>query len=289
MTVVRTLSVRDFSDDPAAAVYGDGLEHMQEHLRVIVLIHGFANTQAQAQRKFETFIENVVAAHGEGAFHASAFGFHWPGDHPLGTPLSQVTYRKRITPARESGERLATALREHLDPRQQVIMVAHSLGCRVLLSALKELDERPGPQIKAVYLMAAAVPIYECEGTGTYAKREWRPVQIVLHSLMDTVLGRWFRGGEAWEAGTRLRGRKAVGHTGLPGGSRWNLRLETRYDHGFYWCSNKVAGEVATAVKAYSNTAIAAARRSERPSHKLPAWIWLDRKLPSREPGGACD
>jgi predicted alpha/beta hydrolase family esterase len=70
----------------------------------------------------------------------------------------------------------------HLSDKQEVILVGHSLGCRVVLEAVahiaveREHGRTGGAQISSLCLMAAAVPIGDCDGVE--APYKWRAGEI---------------------------------------------------------------------------------------------------------------
>ena len=108
----------------------------------------------------------------------------------------------RVGVAREAGDRLARHFlaTEHTKGRE-VRIVAHSLGCRVALEALRIVRGMgagyAGGRIEAVFLLAAAVPVRRCEPTDTWYPRPWqRCAEYVLYSRDDRVLRGAFRPGE---------------------------------------------------------------------------------------------
>ena len=127
---------------------------------------------------------------------------------------------------------------------QQVVLVAHSLGCRVALECLAEIraqgDDWTGAKVVATCLMAAAVPTPLCTAPGAYDTTLSDCCETVLYSTHDRVLTTCFRPGQS------LYGEKgqAVGYEGMPSG-RWNCLLHkgknTAVGHGDYWTNGVVA------------------------------------------------
>jgi pimeloyl-ACP methyl ester carboxylesterase len=208
--------------------------------RLILLIHGFQNSEDAARSSYREFRDALRAAlwlRDESAL-GCFWEFHWPGDHPIGA-ISLATYAVRVPEAREAGRLLALHLGT-LNERQEVILVAHSLGCRVALEALRFIRDNEayrGARVRTVCLLAAAVPNLLCIGEERpFAKRLEGCREHVLCSSRDRVLFL------AFPLGQHLYGEKgtAVGRHGQPRG-RWSRRLPTGLGHSGYWSSYKVA------------------------------------------------
>jgi hypothetical protein len=228
----------------------------------LVLVHGYATRREQAEANYRALGRNLdTLASGGGSRRVAPtadverFALHWPGDHPAETlhryipglkPLNWASFAVRVPAADETGRLLAQALGRCTRPR--VVVVAHSLGCRVALRALHLLHHGdPGeigsrrPVVQLV-LMAAAVPVDDCLGKNEFAlppdseqSRCW-----VLFSAQDIVL----RG--AFPLGQALTDRfgEAVGLHGRPHDGRWHRGVPTTFGHGDYWASGKAAREV---------------------------------------------
>jgi hypothetical protein len=168
------------------------------------------------------------------------WAFYWPGDHSSGVFRilgAANVYSTRRDGAIISGQSLGELIMR-LSPQQKVTLVAHSMGCRVLLEALAHCSKeqrkgRSGAQIVAACLMAAAVPTTECEGPEEdYRLRPGEPRELVLFSSNDEVLRPGFRIGE-WLYDSKEG--PAVGATGLPDG-RWSVgSIDTTLGHTRYW------------------------------------------------------
>jgi alpha/beta hydrolase family protein DUF900 len=208
--------------------------------RLVILIHGFNNSEASARKSFESFRKLV----GSTIPRQELWDFHWPGDHPTRL-ISLATYGIRVGIAPQVG----TKLGEFLSARaavQSVCIVAHSLGCRVALEAVRAISstaENSRAPVHHVFLLAAAVPVPLCDGN---ASRFPRPLanshEHVFHSRRDIVL-RWsFRRGQSF-IGTNEKG-PAVGRDGDPGPRRWTDPVDTKLRHGQYWGSKPVSWEI---------------------------------------------
>lgn len=242
--------VGDRIDDPTT-----NSEQDRAAKRLVILIHGYQNSEQKAAASFGDFVAGIATVLED---RLDGFGaiweFHWPGDHPF-APLSVATYGARVGVAVAAGERLARWWLARRQPDQQVVIVAHSLGCRVALEAinwiraedeLRAQDTPPasyrGASAQAVFLLAAAVPVHLCDPAAQgYLEAPWRGCrEHVFHSRRDRVLRHAFGLGE-WVANER---GPAVGLDGAPA-HRWSSTQPTGLGHGDYWGSADVAAAVA--------------------------------------------
>ena len=213
---------------------------------VIILIHGYNNSLDKADRSYQRFQDLLRHCSVRGSERLGPFWeFHWPGDHPLGV-ISLATYACRIPDAGRSGDRLAAFLAKK-SSSQTIHLVAHSLGCRVALSAIAKIrelqadEEYAGARIGQVFLLAAAVSERLCE------RKESRPFSASFEYSREHV---FFSG---WDAALRAapfgqyfygeRGQ-AVGRKGMPQG-RWATQFNTGLGHSEYWTSPSVAQDIA--------------------------------------------
>ncbi|HEY2794737.1 MAG TPA: alpha/beta hydrolase [Micromonosporaceae bacterium] len=245
MIEIHELTVRDgTSGDPSLNVDGAGIPVLESSRRAVILIHGFANKPAQAEESYARLATALVDAlwptRPQGL--ATFFGFHWPGNHPF--PLvNQLTYSSRIPAATNSGHALGRLL-AHLPRTTEIVLVAHSLGCRVLLATLEWLitnEPDTGPRISAAYLLAAAVPVADAVGPARFADRYPGARYEVLYSHRDHALGLAFAGGQALFD----HRAEAVGRNGMPDRDRWDRRIDTGLGHSHYWRSPRTARSVA--------------------------------------------
>src|SRR5215471_10209847 len=142
---------------------------LKSSTRILLLVHGFANSESQAQVSYRAFQDKLVAALGTPLTSGMVWEFHWPGGFDEGKLASLVRYPGRVPVAGWSGDKLAQFL--HYDKRvgkhQQLYIVAHSLGCRVILETILRIQEEfgdtyNGPAITDVALLAAAVSTFDC-------------------------------------------------------------------------------------------------------------------------------
>jgi pimeloyl-ACP methyl ester carboxylesterase len=209
--------------------------------RLLILIHGFNTTEAEAEERYRKFQDELSGAlAGRLGLVGEVWEFHWPGNHPI-PEMSDLSYGPRVPIATLSGRELADYL-AGLGSHQAVNIVAHSLGCRVALAAIQEIRRMHdngaynGATIGQVFLMAAAVPVLFCQATREFPTPAPGSSEHVLYSRRDLILLAGFRLGQRdlGEPGN------AVGRNGEPI-YRWSTRSDMRIDHGDYWTASRVA------------------------------------------------
>jgi Alpha/beta hydrolase family len=241
-------------------------------LNITIFVHGFNNDEKQAQERWEKTRARVGFLLGASQYLTQVAEYYWPGDRGYGGKfLKSALYAKDVGRARSCGQDLGRFLAQR-ERRLRVAFVGHSLGCRLILEALRELRASSSPVIctKAL-LMAAAVPEGLCDdenrftraiGTTLLADRE-----EVLYSRNDCVLQTTFLGGQiaAELVGDDYPGpgsRRAVGRGGGPA-KRWTAAADTSLGHGDYWLRAESLQHVAKV--------IGAPQRRVRASRSLPA------------------
>ncbi len=218
----------------------------RRHLRHTILIHGYQNSEDRATDSYRLFEEHVKRSSGGLASLGTLWHFHWPGNHR--SKITSVrTYAARIGVAELSALLLVRDFLAHLTRRQQVSLVAHSLGCRVALAAVADINRQGsswrGARIRHVALLAAAVPQQLCLPPYKFRTRTPGSTEHAYFSRKDRALG-W-----AFDTGQREFGEfgDAVGKTGRPWG-RWSEDVDMNIGHSEYWPSAAVATYVAEAV-----------------------------------------
>src|ERR1700761_9389068 len=248
MSRSRKLSVRSpFPDQPMGedVEVVEGLVTDLDAPRLIILIHGYQNSETAAQRSYDRFrsvLRTALWLTSEERL-GTFWDFHWPGDHP-NKVISVATFAARIGDARKSGELLADFLAER-SPQQEVILIAHSLGCRVALDAERAIRRQgsryQGATIRWLFLMAAAVPQTLCDPGRQFDSPVPGSLDYAFYSHRDTVLSKTF------PLGSHLygEGQDAVGYDGDPE-SRWERHDETGTGlrHKDYWGSYPVAAQI---------------------------------------------
>ncbi len=256
--------------------------------RIVLLVHGYNNDKVDADRGYAALVEHVAAD--VGATAENIWKFYWPGyverltgrlaDEPTsvssergsGTEsnsvLSTPTYALQVLKARDVGTALGRYLRDvrhAADVPTEIVFVAHSLGCRVVLEAVRELlGGRPPDaerhRIPGMCLMAAAVPTFMVEGDSRLAPAARAPrASYVLHSRKDLVLRYAFPPGQGAasamltvgaQGGTDTEGwfPEAVGRHGNPT-MTWLRRGDTNLGHSGYWTHPSAAPTVLRALR----------------------------------------
>lgn len=217
--------------------------------RLILLIHGYNNTESEAIDSYTEFVKNS-GLRGVSVVGQSC-GFLWPGDKQWG-PLSALSYPFELVPAEESAARLHEYLLEQTVPGNwplEIILICHSLGNRVGFELLDQYFKAGLPH-KLVYrggcFMAAAVPVAMVDEGGELNAAAHSVINSeVLYSKNDRVLHFAFPLGETI-AGEGFLPR-AVGRYGDPDAGLWSQRVDMgvfNYNHGDYWKRRESAGAV---------------------------------------------
>lgn len=185
--------------------------------RVVLYVHGFR----QGFRRTMGCVSNLNdrlggrravpegAAGAEGApqpgsdtAHACVMAFLWPAHHGK---LAYARARGKTERAGAELRRVIAALRKM---GCEVVVYAHSLGCRVALAALRDL---PPPNVPHLFLAAAAVPQGALGPDGEFPRRRVAADRItVFHSRNDDTLRDGFQLGERW-ASWGVTGDAALG------------------------------------------------------------------------------
>jgi pimeloyl-ACP methyl ester carboxylesterase len=264
--------------------------------RLVILVHGFNTSEPGAWHSYMEFLKNLESlsdgclgpgTHSKGT--SSFWAFYWPGDHskPLVGKLDMLgLYNARKGNAETSGRSLGELILR-MSPEQEVILVGHSMGCRVVLEALAYIAQMRqyrvgGARVSTACLMAAAVAIGECDGDeAPYRRRAGEPTELVLYSNKDRVLNSRL-GYKAAEWLYDSQEGAAVGATGQPN-ARWlespkstNLPENTELGHLHYWDSKESARRVGRFLAGRPATEAAARagpeeRSREQPRHEQPA------------------
>lgn len=281
MALSHALSLRE---RPAGGAVSDRVSELtppfpQGRRRVVLLVHGYNNTESAARRSYDLFAGDLAAlgAGGRAALDDIG-GLYWPGDADLG-PVSFLSYPLEIAPAKATAERLAEYLRTLAGPAgtpTEIYFACHSLGNRVLLELLDLLAAEPAPlgHVAGAVLMAAAVPVDMVDAGGPLESGATLPGRtLVLYSRNDRVL-HW-----AFPLGETAAGEgffpTAVGRFGQPPGA-WTERQELAGDdHGDYWADPRAAARVARLLGVAVPREIEAAALAGR---KLPAATQVGRR-----------
>jgi len=229
---VRGASIWPFPGDPAAE-------------RIIILVHGYNNTERQARESYRALREKLIDAGASATAIENVWEVYWHGFESKwvtllprdqdATATSFRTYHEQVPKARQAGQHLGNYLCT-LRPGTQVIFISHSLGGRVVLEALRTLYARDQlVRAEAYCLMAAAVPTFLLE-SGKDMRHAAAAVRgHVLWSKWDLVLAGPFRLGQIRAGeGSLLNPPEAVGHAGEPK-EVWRSHHNTNLGHSGYY------------------------------------------------------
>lgn len=192
-----------------------------------IFVHGYNNSQNRATARWQDHIFPGIRDLTTSAVDGVVL-FFWPGDSHSIKIFSSPQYPLKVRTAIDAGVELGSYVRRiaEYNPGLQVQFVGHSLGCRVVLSAARELSRDPQMvPVLRLLLMGAAVPEGDCEAPGPWREPLATDGEVVLHSRDDVTLNRWFPVGEFLArraSGLKSSGSDvAVGLTGGPSG-RWS-------------------------------------------------------------------
>jgi len=212
--------------------------------RTILLVHGFHTSEDQCVVTLERFQRRVAELNADAS--QDFFTTTWSGNSWIG-PLS---YPLMIPKACESGESLYNTLgvwyqgRGHEPP--ELVIVAHSLGCRLTLEFVAILRARGRPQgleRLTVILMAGAVPVEFLEqGGALHDAIEAADELITLHSDNDEALGWVFASGQT--AAREGFFPEAIGTHGNPRSVLVRNEQMRSFRHGDYWRDPSAASKL---------------------------------------------
>lgn len=251
--------------------------------RTIVLFHGYNVSHETAMRSFEDFEASLCYA--VPALKGQIFTCSWPGDWWIPV-VGRIGYPKLVSNAIACAGILAPLIHQICQNRpdsHQIVLIGHSLGCRILLETLRVLvsnNHVEDANRLRIVLMAAAVPLQLVLDKGPLQTAANTPVlRAVLFSGQDTVLSRWFRAGQVF----RREGGwwpEAVGLSGRPGAPTWSTRCMAPFAHADYWAHFRTA-EVVASLLGFPVRSELATRHigsaPELPTLPVPLAPWLDR------------
>ncbi len=222
----------------------------QIHYReIIILVHGYNVPEKGAETAYKDFqkeFDKYCSPLSE--LNKAIYWFFWPSDEP-NKVASTLSYPRKVGVAKECGKKFAQYLKKlnlisinNKPPR--VILIGHSLGCRLLLEALKK-PLKTDYKLE-VFLMAPAVPVCMVKpGEELNPSISSAEKSTILYSDKDWVLRRTFPPGQAL-AGEGFN--EAVGLNGNPSEVWYSKRITMTtydYDHGSYWKGKESAKWIA--------------------------------------------
>lgn len=269
-------------------------ERLAAQREVLLLIHGFNNDMEEARKAYETFRLLIADRLGGRGLDLAALGLvYWSGDADLGAidALDFVSYPTDVRDALGSARVLAPFLAALVGPGRvppRLTIVAHSLGCRLALEVLKLFNDRDAVDVRAVFLMAAALPVdLVQDGAELEAAARKAADRLVLYSPGDNVLRVAFPLGQglAYTMGFEQAPYfDAVGLYGEPAGFAPAVRCLRSYftmtaEHGHYWQDDFVAATVLDRLQAETRH-LAEEILDERPL--APPREAMTREIPAR-------
>jgi pimeloyl-ACP methyl ester carboxylesterase len=225
---------------------------------------------------------------GAGARLGEIWECHWPADHKWGL-VSLATYPIRAQSAIACGWLLAEEFLGKIRGAKTVTIIAHSLGCRVGLDAVKWIRDHKadytGAKVRALFLLAAAVPVEMClpNGQAPFSEAEEGSSEYVFYSHRDLALY-GFRPAQ-FPIGAPAERGPAVGHDGRPA-FRWTNEESTGLRHKQYWRSSLIAERILELlgirqVRRLSTRGLFAQPSADR-ERELVEWLMAERMLPMR-------
>ncbi|MDY0746440.1 alpha/beta hydrolase [Paucibacter sp. R3-3] len=222
----------------------DELSHAQ-HL--ILLIHGYNNTEDEARESYNAFMGRQAALVPDGidwAFGATVVGVLWPGDARWG--IARPAFYPWALPVADAMAGYLAALVRGVAQNGVGLaldVVAHSLGNRLLLELLQQLRGSDGLTIRSVLHMAAAVPTDRLDTDGDELRLGVLAETALgratsIHSARDSVLSIWFPLGETIDVRTEGLLPTALGHQTWGGGgllSGFRQQAQDDLRHQDYW------------------------------------------------------
>ncbi|HEY9104803.1 hypothetical protein [Chitinimonas sp.] len=255
--------------------------------RVILLMPGYNVSDAKAHRELRHFEDHLRRVASQLSPHVG--WLLWPGDWSV--PLLRgAAYPFKLARTAAIGEAVAAFVAENfrgVDARTiEVVLVAHSLGCKVALEAAEGLRQAlpwMNPSQLKLFLMGAAVASEEVASGGRlYQAARYSDARGVLHSSSDWILQTAFRAGQAVTPRQPWRSA-AVGVRGEPAGTWTYSEPMAGYGHGAYWNSRACAEHFARFMGQPVSTPLASRPAAMRPM--LPARLGLARQLALRRLG----
>jgi pimeloyl-ACP methyl ester carboxylesterase len=250
--------------------------HARKRDRLVLLIHGYNVREAEADPTFHAFAEKLRL---RAALRGKIGYLSWPGNFS-DRLKSSLSYLQQVRNADQCGPKLAQFLAYHGSAElgnPEIILIAHSLGCRVALKTAEALPVAIQKRLTLI-LMAAAYPVDEI-GAAMRKTIAHSRYTAVLHSRADSVLRTIFPVAET--SRTRFRTLpQAIGLRGRPYMGVWHCRSDIRpLDHGDYWTSEAVRQKVDEVLGSPLKRMLPTLRSQ---SNRLPTRIPLQRTLRAR-------
>lgn len=209
--------------------------------RVALLIHGWNLNTEEQSASYDKMLLKI--AENDRAVADALLTVSWPSD---------TRYRSALEAVGEVTQLLQDFLCDARNPfsrARELILICHSMGCRVALELARRLLEQESgfkPEIR-LFLMAAAVPVHLVEpGGALHPTVKGASHSSVYYSWTDEAfLTRGFSFLQSWAGPGDGFMPEAVGFRGKPQYDVWSRRCsKAGYFHGSYWTSLEVAKDL---------------------------------------------
>lgn len=158
--------------------------HRSSSKRVLFLIHGYNNDEASVMRSYKAIQDGLQQAAKPAQLYDLIIGYAWPGSLQQDSKLAYELAKKNV-------EVLAPRLRKHLEELSAIAktidVMAHSMGNRLLLTALQKPAARP--LVNNFYSLAPAVDNESIDRGGFFFSFTCNCTRLyVFYSERDNVL-----------------------------------------------------------------------------------------------------
>ncbi|CAH0279595.1 hypothetical protein SRABI27_03735 [Pedobacter sp. Bi27] len=218
---------------------------------LILLVHGFNNTQKASSDNYKSFTDKLTRQAGMENYPAVICPFYWPSNR-RNALVSAASYVQQLKKSLICARMLADYLLWFTiqRPQSRLIFIGHSMGCRLILEAITFMEsKRPwsGPRLSLIALMAAAVPTGMLRPGGRLsAIRENGKRFLGLSSTKDLMLASVFPSAQTLAREGLFPA--AVGYKGEPW-DLWNAgATDTSLAHTAYWSSTDAGSKVGAAI-----------------------------------------
>ena len=208
-----------------------GLAPKRAGQRIVLLLHGWSVRSEELTKNYRPLLQKIhdLAPMALGEMRTIS----WPARGQYWEVLPTTELIAKALADRLSGDAPFHNARE-------LVLVAHSMGCRVALELVRALNERGfKPEIR-LFLVAAAAAVSAVQGAGRLASAARSAVHSsVYYSHVDEVLGPVFQVGQALagEGGWRV---EAIGLRGRPSQGLWSRRVSSLSRHIPYFRSTRL-------------------------------------------------
>lgn len=175
--------------------------------KVLLLVHGYNNSEEDAMKTYNNIFQYLADAEGTEEY-THVIGYLWPGCD------SSIEYFEAKKNAVQLAPRMSAILDRLSTSCSSVDVLAHSMGNRLILEALKRHSEKDKKVIENYFSFAAAVDDDSIEKKHVYhtSTQKCRNM-VVFHSNKDEVLKYIYLLAEEDEA---LGGEEAIDLAKLP-------------------------------------------------------------------------